>query len=675
MENKNDNNHYNGHRKKRKLRHFRNMRREYSIESKISRNVNDKLYKLFKNTNLKTDTIHNLARDTTLPHFLKTFLTLGLNFSLPLKPNFKKIRNKVNETFRKIGWKTFFNILGQDKELDKYGWLMYDIKKKQKNTKSYSDIHDDIFPDKSSNKNIVEKLRHSSKRVSNVYTHIMEHTKNFLKTNDLIIKPADKNAGICVMKKLDYDNEIYRQLNDLSTYHPSTQFIFNTDAEELRDKIKHRSRYMNPEFKLPSLLPKTTDPATFYILPKIHKQYTDFPKGRPISSTIKTLNKPISQILDKFLQPIMNHIPDLILDTTHLLILLNNLNLDPNKNYTLITIDVDSLYTNLPISVCKKHVINYYEEYKSKCILPFNVSKEDIKMLMKWNLEHSFVKYENEFYYQHKGIQMGNNASVSIANITVFKELEPLFKQYDNIIFNKRFLDDIFLIVETSNIIDINTWLESLLKHNFLTFTYIHDKKRTNFLDLKIELDARNKIITSLYKKPMSKQEYVHYESNHPKHLLNSIPYSQGIRIMRICSDSATRESEIKNMIVKFESREYPKKLLENIHLKLRSLDRVNLLKPKQELLLNNLCIHNPEILNKLNIAWKLNQVVKRIKSDKIYAVFPFYRNIFNMSKILYNAISEEIDKCENETLKNVAKNIDVKISFSICNSIKQFVK
>lgn len=41
---------------------------------------------------------------------------------------------------------------------------------------------------------------------------------------------------------------------------------------------------------------------------------------------------------------------------------------------------------------------------------------------------------------------MGNSASVTIANITAHYELEKMFKNHNEIVFNARFVDDGLLI-------------------------------------------------------------------------------------------------------------------------------------------------------------------------------------------------------------------------------------
>ena len=46
--------------------------------------------------------------------------------------------------------------------------------------------------------------------------------------------------------------------------------------------------------------------------------------------------------------------------------------------------------------------------------------------------------------------------------------------------------------------------------------------------------DINNKLQTTLYKKPTDHQSYLHANSEHPRSLKESIPYSQALRSKRL---------------------------------------------------------------------------------------------------------------------------------------------
>src|SRR5271154_1100608 len=310
----------------------------------VNRKRNDKLYKLFNTLKCNSDIVHDLSENKSMPLNLKNILSLGLKYCVTTYPNFKSIESYINEGVRKIAWCIFFKSANEQKELSDMDKWFYKIKKKSKSlalgAKSHCDKEDEIFVSKTLTVDIINKLKRKTDYKPVINFKLIQSLKTYCTQNDLVIMNADKNAGICIMNKIDYDNEIISQLSDTSTYYPSTLSHFYRSIDDFTDKLKHFEKSLLIECKLSSLIPERPRPAKFYILPKIHKKFDKFPKGRPISSTIHTYNKPISQLLDRFLQPIMLYVPDLLLDTTHLLVLLNNVNLAPSEHYSLVTIDI-----------------------------------------------------------------------------------------------------------------------------------------------------------------------------------------------------------------------------------------------------------------------------------------------------------------------------------------------
>ena len=85
-------------------------------------------------------------------------------------------------------------------------------------------------------------------------------------------------------------------------------------------------------------------PGRFYILPKIYK--TGNP-GRPIVSSNSHPSARISQFVHCHLKPLVHTTHSFIKDTTHFLNKLEHLGKLP-ENAFLVTLDVSSLYTNIP---------------------------------------------------------------------------------------------------------------------------------------------------------------------------------------------------------------------------------------------------------------------------------------------------------------------------------------
>ena len=70
------------------------------------------------------------------------------------------------------------------------------------------------------------------------------------------------------------------------------------------------------------------------------------------------------------------------------------------------------------------------------------------------------------------------------------------------------------------------------------TIKFIHEASRNNISFLDTYTTCENGIMsTDIYNKPTDKHQYLSPQSCHPNHCTKSIPYSQALRIKRICSN------------------------------------------------------------------------------------------------------------------------------------------
>ena len=93
----------------------------------------------------------------------------------------------------------------------------------------------------------------------------------------------------------------------------------------------------------------------FYTIPKIHKQGHP---GRPIVSSNSHPTERISQFVDHHLQPLVTKLPSCIKDTTHFLSKLNNIG-QLSNGVLIVTLDVTSLYTNIPTRTESKLAVTF----------------------------------------------------------------------------------------------------------------------------------------------------------------------------------------------------------------------------------------------------------------------------------------------------------------------------
>ena len=109
---------------------------------------------------------------------------------------------------------------------------------------------------------------------------------------------------------------------------------------------------------------------------------------------------------------------------------------------------------------------------------------------------------------------------------------------------------------------------------------------KINFLDITITKETDGRMSTNLYCKPTDSHNYLLYSSEHPRHLLNGIPYSQFVRIKHLCTKPEDFRLNALMLTTHFIRRGYPK------HLVLKALDKTDSL--YREDLLNKETLKQP---------------------------------------------------------------------------------
>ena len=120
----------------------------------------------------------------------------------------------------------------------------------------------------------------------------------------------------------------------------------------------------------------------------------------------------------------------------------------------------------------------------------------------------------------------------------------------------KRYIDGVFTIFTCSEdeLNEFLTWINGV--HPTIKFTLTTHKDGIPFLDTHVHIED-GEIIVRPYTKETDRKHYLLPSSCHPRHCIDSIPYSQALRVHRICTKEADFEAEMKNMTGYFKNREY----------------------------------------------------------------------------------------------------------------------
>jgi hypothetical protein len=238
-----------------------------------------------------------------------------------------------------------------------------------------------------------------------------------LKTrNDIIIKPADKGSSIVIQNVDDYIREGLRQLNDTNFYQKVDRDLTLTHSERITNALTKMQNQGEISQKclqyLTDFKPRT---ARFYLLPKIHKGVTP-PPGRPIISGNNCPTERISQFVDFFIKDIATKGKSYVRDTTHFLTIINSIPKPLPQDTILVTLDVCSLYTNIPNQEGMRAVQEALNIHRTG---PQNPPNSSILRLLYMVLTMNNFEFDGQNYLQTGGTAMGTKLAPNYAITTV----------------------------------------------------------------------------------------------------------------------------------------------------------------------------------------------------------------------------------------------------------------
>ena len=219
---------------------------------------------------------------------------------------------------------------------------------------------------------------------------------------------------------------------------------------------------------------------------------------------------------------------------------------------------------------------------------------------------------------------MGGRYAPPYANLFMCRIENRIHQEWsNNIIFWKRFIDDIFFIFkgDINQLIQLQNFMNDI--HVTIKFTFEQSRTEIDFLDTHLSL-SNNRITTLLFKKPTDRSLLLHFNSNHPDNTKESIIYSQAIRYNTSIQDDDTLQTELYNLTRTLLARRYPLKLINKKIMKA-------LTKSREEFLQNT---EKPTETNILPIILHHNKSNKKTKRQ-IQQHWNIMENDSDLSKII----------------------------------------
>ena len=114
--------------------------------------------------------------------------------------------------------------------------------------------------------------------------------------------------------------------------------------------------------------------------------------------------------------------------------------------------------------------------------------------------------------------------------------------------------------------------------HSTIKFTVEYSLESINFLDTIVNLTMEGLLWTDLYTKDTDTHDYLLHQSAHPSHCKKSPPYSQFLRVRRICSRQVDVIRHSLILFCHFLCRGYPSKTLKEFLIRVCKTDWATLL-------------------------------------------------------------------------------------------------
>lgn len=470
-------------------------------------------------------------------------------------------------------------------------------------------------------------------------------TRHYLQQHpELMIVPTDKNLGPALITQQDYINMCLKHLCDTSTYtqvrnhdevlnnqrvHEKIQKL-NKEGADLFSHIKNIRQFLQSYNENPKI-------PLFHCLAKVHKKNI---AGRPISGAHSWLTTPLSTLLSYALRNcliISNHDYNFLLRDSKQLISQTE-NMRTAETDLLVTFDVETLYPRM------------VHEATVKAVKHAGWPRH-FKRLEKWAcdateliLNQSFVEFGCKVFKQRKGMAMGTNAAVELANIYVshFIERTPGFKERKERFMRlwKRFIDDIFMIWKGTRqeLDDFILWLNS--QNPSLRFTANISEMEADFLDL-TAFKHNGRLHFKTFQKSINRFLYIPFNSHHPRHVFRGFVKGELLRYARNCTLPFDFNRQRGLFGIRLENRGYPRSFIQRVFREVQHRDRITLLDETHEESNSNKDSDDDKVFitvpfHPTVVDMQVKEIISRnLKDDMNLNVIVGYRNPPNLNSLL----------------------------------------
>ena len=388
--------------------------------------------------------------------------------------------------------------------------------------------------------------------------------KGLSANNDLIIQKSDKGNSVVLLNRNDYIKRLNEMLSDSSKFKklnvkPGKEINFLLQQEDRLTNFLKKVKRSISEQLYKELYRRGSQPGIMYGLTKIHKPLiNNFPKLRPILSAINTATYSWA----KFFVPLLKCF------TMNEYTLKDSFEfakdiINQNSGCFMASLDVDSLFTNVPLDETIKICID--ELFKSEMTVS-GLNKKEMFEMLSLTLKESIILFDNKYYSQIDGVAMGSPLGPTLANIFLcyhesnwLKDCPKDFKP----VYYKRYVDDIFVLFNKPE--HAQFFLEYMnKKHKNMKFSIETEINGSlSFLDVKI-FRENDKFVTSVFRKETFSGVYTNFISFIPLEYKFGLVHTLLNRCFNLSSDFLKFHHEVDKLKKILSKNAHPQKFIDN---------------------------------------------------------------------------------------------------------------
>lgn len=337
-------------------------------------------------------------------------------------------------------------------------------------------------------------------------------TKKYLRDHpEICVLSADKGNRTVIMMREDYNQKMSTLVNDTTTYE-QVRFDPTSRYQNGNNSLVKRLK----DLKLIDYRTAKTLTSNNAICPRIYGQPKAHKQNLPLRPVIPNITAPTCK-LAKYIANILQRSIHSNYNTTSSFEFCDEVNhITLPEGYVMISLDVTSLFTNVPRYLVTKNIIERWNEVDTRINLDLFLE------IVEYCMEASYFCFDGRYYKQIYGTAMGSPLSPIVADIVLDSVINAAMESlpFEITIFRK-YVDDIFMAIPRNTEQQVVQAFNSIEPRLQFTVEIEQDRKLA-FLDMTVIRNADQTLSTEWYSKPISSGRMLNFKSFHqPKHKIN----------------------------------------------------------------------------------------------------------------------------------------------------------